>query len=417
MSRVVSFQAVEKKVPVVALPEGGGVAPEIRTAPAERDLRIDFMRGAVMFILLTIHVEYFSWLNLFTWERVGIVSGGEGFVILAGVVLGMVYSRRFARDGMRASLTKLWDRAVQLYRVNVVIVAAVFLLSVAVPFLDLSEIMTFTDRGSGTTYQLFPAPNTPLVSVAGRILLLRAGPHQVQILGLYVVLLMITPVLLWLMNAGKTRSLLLFSWILYFYNAAGSIMPTHAQFEYAFPLLTWQLIFVHGLAVGFHKEKLTEWMEGPWRKPVLAAAAIVAAAGFFLAQNNPNPALPGWAHINVIGADSFRAFYGAYCQKNSLGLFRLLNYAAILTVGYVILGRGWKFFNRALGWLLIPIGQASLYVFIVHLGIILAASAVMPFGFRKDPLSITLATLIHIGAILAAWTMVKTKFLFRWIPR
>jgi uncharacterized membrane protein len=43
-------------------------------ASEERDLRIDFIRGMVMLILIVVHIEMFSAYNFILWERIGVVS-------------------------------------------------------------------------------------------------------------------------------------------------------------------------------------------------------------------------------------------------------------------------------------------------------------------------------------------------------
>lgn len=83
-----------------------------------RDTRIDFIRGWVMLVLIVVHTEFFSLWNILVWERVGMISGGEGFVLLAGVVLGMVSRQRIARKGWGEASRRLIDRALQLYRVH-----------------------------------------------------------------------------------------------------------------------------------------------------------------------------------------------------------------------------------------------------------------------------------------------------------
>ena len=120
-------------------------APTPGSPVPERDLRIDFLRGLVMFVLVVIHIELVSVLTFFAWERVGLISGGEGFVILSGVVLGMVSRKRVETRGWSYSVARLVDRSVQLYRVNVAVVLSVLLLSL-VPFLNTLEVRSFTDR-------------------------------------------------------------------------------------------------------------------------------------------------------------------------------------------------------------------------------------------------------------------------------
>jgi len=61
---------------------------------ATRDLRIDFMRGLVFVLLFATHFRYQSWFALVAWERIGVVSSAETFIILAGVVTGAVYGKK-----------------------------------------------------------------------------------------------------------------------------------------------------------------------------------------------------------------------------------------------------------------------------------------------------------------------------------
>jgi hypothetical protein len=53
------------------------------------------------------------------WERIGVVSGGEGFVILSGFVTGFVSRKRMEESGWKPAAGKLFVRAMQLWRVNV----------------------------------------------------------------------------------------------------------------------------------------------------------------------------------------------------------------------------------------------------------------------------------------------------------
>jgi len=76
--------------------------------------------------------------------------------------------------------------------------------------------------------------------------------------------------------------------------------------------------------------------------------------------------MPDWAKISVIPEDTFRAIYAMWFKKNTLGLGRILNYAVVLTLAYYALTRYWVVFQRLFGWYFIPIGQASLYAFVIH---------------------------------------------------
>jgi hypothetical protein len=232
----------------------------------------------------------------------------------------------------------------------------------------------------------------------------------------------VAPLGLAMLAAGRTHALLALSWILYFANAAYPKTPTGAQFEYAFPLLTWQVLFFHGLAVGFHWTKLHAFFKRRAGKGLLVACIVIAAACAVFAQGTTNLLLPAWARFDVWPVGFYDHTWGAWCQKNTLGLLRLLDYGVFLVVVYAILSRWWSRFQRVLGWFLVPLGQATLYVFILHIFAVAAASRVIPFGLFgvNEPSSLprlALATLLHTAELAVLWLMVRYKVLFRWIPR
>jgi hypothetical protein len=103
--------------------------------------------------------------------------------------------------------------------------------------------------------------------------------------------------------------------------------------------------------------------------------------------------------------------------KNSLGILRILDDACVLIVSYGFLTVFWRPVDRALGWFFIPLGQASLYVFIVHIAFVALIGDVLPFGFPLDHPHFWLNTLGHTFAMVSLWLMVRYRVLFRWIPR
>src|SRR5271157_3285417 len=107
---------------------------------AERDLTIDMIRGLVMMSAVTAHISLFSLYGFFFWERIGIVSGAEGFVILSGVVIGMAYKRYLAEHGWGATTWKFFQRAVLLWRANVIVILSIALLNYL--HVNVREIMT-----------------------------------------------------------------------------------------------------------------------------------------------------------------------------------------------------------------------------------------------------------------------------------
>lgn len=384
---------------------------------SSRDLRFDFLRGAVMLVMIVVHIEVFSLFDFIAWERAGVVSGAEGFVILSGVVVGMVYGRKIAQIPFGESALKVLARAAQLYRVNLAIIGSILLLRY-LPGFDTTQVATFTDRVSGRAYPLFPFAGMRTEDFVTQVVYLRVGPHQTQVLGLYVYLMVLAVPALYLMARGRTALLLVASWATYALQALLPTRPTTAQFEFAFPLLTWQLLFMHGLAVGFHRDALAAFSKRPAAKWLIGAAIAITLALAFFAQNTPNVLIPSYARLHLIPAATYRRIYRAFCQKSTLGLLRILDDAALLTVAYTTLTVFWKPLKRAFGWYFIPIGQSSLYAFIMHLYIALLASNVVQFGFDANSSPPLLRnTLVHAAALATAWLLVRYRVLYRWIPR
>src|SRR5947209_17207026 len=94
-----------------------------------RDLRIDWLRGLAMTCVIVNHSRMSSLLSWFSYERFWVVTAAEVFVVLSGVVLGMVYGRRLARDGWLVVVRGLSRRAVLLYVSFIAVTVSLLLIS------------------------------------------------------------------------------------------------------------------------------------------------------------------------------------------------------------------------------------------------------------------------------------------------
>jgi hypothetical protein len=386
-----------------------------------RDLRLDFMRGFVIPLLFASHFEYFSALMFIGWERIGVVSTAEIFVILSGIVVGMVYGKKVKKDGLSAAMPGLVSRSVDLYRVSVMMILIVGAIRY-IPWIDSTVITTFHDPYGGNTYQLYPPLDASIFQVISKALLLQIGPHQFQIIGMYVAMfILITPFAFFMLHSGRVKLLLGLSWVIYLINygmpepapATAAIRLTGAQFEYAFPILAWQLIYVHGVAAGYYKQALLEFFTTQWGKAVLYASIALSIGFIVFSFNHPLPQFPAWAQLHFVPADVFNQLYNEYFQKYKLGVGRLINAVVLFISIYALMTRCWQPINKALGWFFIPLGQASLYVFFIHVFLLLAISNTPLPGYHNFWIN----TGIHAGLLALVWVMVKKEFLFKWIPR
>ncbi|RVU84024.1 hypothetical protein EOL70_14565 [Leucothrix sargassi] len=387
---------------------------------ATRDLRLDFMRGIVIPLLFASHFEYFSALMYIGWERIGIVSTAEIFVILAGVVVGMVFGKKLRNEGLAAAMPALMDRSIKLYMTNVVLILIIAAMRY-IPELDSTIITTYHSPYSGKTYPLFPSMDSGIFNLLHQTLLLRIGPHQFQIVGMYVVMfILVTPFVFFMLSCKRVGMLLGLSWVIYLINfgapepnpGSPAYRPTQAQFEYAFPIYAWQLIYVHGIVAGYYKKEVVAFFTNKaLGKALLYLSFILTAAFIFLTWHNPLDEFES-VRLRFLSTDTFHWLNGNYFQKYKLGPGRLLNVAVVLITMYALLTRFWVPISKALGWFFIPLGQASLYVFYVHIFFLLIL-ANTPLPEMND---FWINTAIHAGLLISIWIMVRTRFLFKIIP-
>ena len=399
--------------PALLQKEGGKTIVWRYSLPGNRDLRIDFMRGIALVMMVVAHTEVMSIFNIFTWERFGLTTGAEGFVILSGFMLGMLNRARLQKAVLLTISWGLYLRAWKIYRVNIIIILS-FLLLGYLPFINLFEVTHFTDRFSGTSWSLYPV--TPQIKETwfNIILYLQIGPHQTQILGLYIFLLLLSPLFLGMLHKGKVYWLLGFSLLVYCCWQRWPVRVTPSQFEFAFPLLAWQFIFVLGMSSGWYKEELLSFARTPAGKVAIVALVIVALLLGFVAQNHTNPFMPPALLMHVIPPAEFNAFYHTWAAKNGLGPIRVLNDISLMVAVYLLLTWCWQPLYRLAGWFLIPLGQRSLYTFILHVYVVLAVSQFVTFDLRHQAWIVN--TVIHAVALGVLWLLAKYNVAARWIP-
>ncbi|MDP9999320.1 OpgC domain-containing protein [Pseudarthrobacter sulfonivorans] len=389
--------------------------------PSKRDSRVDLLRGLAIVFVVVNHLGMTSLFQLLTQEAVGFVSGAELFVLFSGLVVGMVYGPRVKDDfGKVVDLTS--RRAGKLYVTALAVLIGVFLLSL-LPFFQTDALTTYVDQGTGgaghnaagRTYDLYAGMETLLqfpvpAQVLPAIVLLQFGPWQFNVMGLYVVLLLASPLILAALNRGKALWVLGGTLGIYAAGAATRVRLLPSQFEDSFPLLVWQVLFVVGLVAGYHRRRIVAWLSAHhW---VVVASTVLAFVFAFLSWCNPYLANGFDLRLAVIPDTAYRAMYDAFFARTYLDPGRLLNVLVLVVAAYAFLTAYWKPVERALGWFLIPLGQATLYVFIMHV-VLIAVIANIPALRQGDILVNTAAYAVILGLL---WVMVKKRVLFGIIP-
>lgn len=390
----------------------------------KRDRRVDFLRGVAIVFVVVDHLGIGTLYQAMSHESLGVLSGAELFVLLSGVVLGVV-SRPRIEQGLFEAVDRSWARARKLYLWALIVPLVVYALS-WLPALNTQVVTTFVDEGTGaagegaagTIYSLFGGlerlfayPADP--SVVPQLLGLRYGPWQFNILGLYVVLLLVSPFLLGALKGHHTVAVIAGSLTLY---AIGQVTHPHilpSQSEDGFPVLVWQVLFVLGLVGGYHRTEVIAWFKTIPGRVTLGACLILALALGVFAWGNTYVANDYDVRIALLPDDLYREIYSAWFQRTYLEPGRLLNVLVWTVSAYAVLSAFWRPLDRVMGWFLIPLGQATLYVFIVHVFLIIAVANI-PALHENRLWTNTLGATV---ALVVTWTMVKSRFLFRLIPR
>ena len=387
-----------------------------------RDLRIDLFRGFIILAVVVTHIEVAGPLSYVTLHAIGAITGAEMFVFLSGLVLGMVYPLGVRKFGELKAATGALRRAGKQYVVTLVVILIVFALGF-IPFLGTDAITTFTDRGTGTnglgaegrTYDLYPNGDRlldypPPWYAIRQFLQLEMGPWPFNIMGLFVVLSLAIPAAMWLIRRRMWWVVLAVSWALYLWRSFVPDAPAlPSQFEAVFPLFLWQVLFTHGLVAGYYRRQITKALTSlPGR--IITGVAVVAYAGVLVYL---------WAGYTYgfeptpFPADFYESLYGTAYQRVDMQWGRLLDVVLVVICVYAILTVFWKPINAVIGWLWIPLGQASLYVFVWQVFFALAVASIPGL----DRTNVLIGTAIHAGLIMLVWFMVKKKFLFKVIPR
>jgi hypothetical protein len=359
--------------------------PREWSARARRDVALDLLRGLAMVILVINHTALESPLRDATRA---VLSAAEVLVMVSGVVVGMVFGRRWLEHGARATTRLLVLRARKLYVASVVVVGLVGL-ALLVPFLG-AEALAISPRVGVDTYAYDSAWRTAL-----SIVTLEAGPWQFNILGFFITVLLAAPLVLAALARGWWPVVLGTSVALYLAGRTTGVDVLPAQSERAFPLLVWQLLFVGGMVLGWQRDAVAAWVH-PRRKLVWGVIGATAVTLTVLRLALPRDV--------------------AIFHKGSLAPLRILLMASVAAAIYGVLRHHEAAAERRLGPVLLPLGRNSFYVFIVHVFACLALASV-PFLAPGEALGPIGNVLVQIAVVAAMVVLVRRRVLFRWIPR
>ena len=364
----------------------------MREGGSGRDRNIDILRGYCIVAMVTGHMLYPSLPNAIT--HVQLAFGGEmGFVFLSGFVLGMVHPRRVQRDGRRGAMLKLVRRAGTLWLAHVVVLAAAMLAREA------------TGLGKWVPP---PAEVGGWANALLAIATLRLQPDLFDILPMYVLFLLLSPVVLALLERGRWLIALGASTAVWALAQVGpgwmgwpwSVPGYHPGFRPG----AWQLLFFGGMCVGYHRATL-EQVVWPRIRGVALPAAYGASIVLFAWSQTIRPALglrhlmPDWLFQAVFDREPCRAG-------------RILYFLTMLVVAYHALRhvRWPPLAQRVFTWLEV-FGTRSLYTFLLQTVLAFAIS-MAPAAWTPRPVREVAMAAIIVGL----YGMARHRVLGRVIP-
>ncbi len=362
-----------------------------------RDLRLDLLRGFAVLVMVVDHFGGSSWLYLITGNNNFFTSGAEAFVLISGMVVGIVYGAIARRDGLKAATKKALERALTLYKLTVVLTLA---------FAAVSDYFQLpwaqgVDIGNPLEFAL-------------NVVLLRQTYYLADIPLMYTLLMAVSPIGLFFLIKNRTSLLVIGSflvWLGFQYVNSQQIIILPIIGNTTFHPAAWQLIFFWAMAVGYHRDAL-------WKKFSRLPQSLyfaVATLLFIWLLHLYSTELRVLA--KMYPAFDMQAIVGELFNKSTVAPGRILAVVIVFQFGYLLLTYFWKPIWTAVGWFFTPLGQNSLYGYTMHVVIIGLFYVILPYLPGHITERGLINTSLQLAVLGALWFMIRRHFAFDIVPR
>lgn len=374
-----------------------GSKPDSKPA-SRRILALDLLRGYFLFDMVLNHLNY--WPNLLDWTDARgqlFATGAEGFFLISGIVLGIVRGQKLRDQPLGVASKLLLKRSLQLYITYIV------------------SILIFTLAGwwffmhnPGLKYGIAP-PNTPFLQVLWQTLTFQYIYGWADYLRMYAAFLLVSPLVIWLLRKGKWWIVMGVSVIIWAvvprpdWPANMFLQPYH-----------WQLLFFGGMTIGFNWDRLSAWwLSRPLKARKIFIAMLVSLTSVAVAFNVFLVFSPYLGHTAIDFATLIKNQLALPFSKENLGFWRVIFSTACFASGLWLFMRFDTTIKKYFGWLLVPFGTNSLYVYTVSAFLVFFVQLIVPTGSTNLPVNAVLTF-----AVLAIiWVMIRYRILFKVIPR
>jgi hypothetical protein len=372
-----------------------------RNKPAGRLIELDILRGFLLLWMTLTHLP--TKVSVVSNQTFGFVSGAEGFIFLAGFMVGQLEVRREKKGGEWATLRDLARRTARIYSYHLALIFIAFTV-----FAEIAVRLQRPAVENLFSYFLQSKGEATLAAV-----LLQYRPSLLDILPMYVVFMVLTPLARRASRRWGWDPVIYISFAIWVSAQFGIRAYLYRHFRPfgiwvpesstgAFDLYGWQLLWIVALALGTlcadsvagcvpaqgerHELGMPAW---------LVNLSVVVAGVFLVLRYSP---LDHWVDPNLLGW---------LIDKWHLGPVRVINFAAIA----IVLAR----FGSRLAALrvfspLALLGQASLEVFCVHVLCCLAGDSLsltpdpnLPWGMQIPLLVVTVSLLFLTAVAHRGW--------------
>lgn len=298
---------------------------------------IDMLRGVCLVEMMANHLPA----NLLTSaarETLGFISAAEGFVFLSGFVAGWLSRKIDRRQGPPFVRRRFLGRAAELYAIYCLILTS------------LLGCLAFGGHRFDGWARLLDLDGKLDRAWIFAITFVRQ-PQYLDIFPMYCLFVLLVPLIIAQLRAGRKSWVMAASAILWtgsqFWTGANPFANVHLGY---FNLFSWQLLFTAGVILGYQKEARPGATAQPtWAIALSSTLCVVLLVVKYMVR------------LNFYTPDGGLA---ALVEKPTLGLARLINFAALACMVQAILrlwgaqiARTWV--SRQLAFL----GQHSLAVF------------------------------------------------------
>ncbi|MEC4717801.1 OpgC domain-containing protein [Noviherbaspirillum sp. CPCC 100848] len=318
---------------------------------------LDMLRGLMLILMFVTHLptRFSSMLS----QPFGFVSAAEGFVMLSAFMAGMVYAGKGLRDGIPAMRNAFIARALKIYACHAALL--LFLFSV------MATVGLLRDQRALTDLLGFYL-NNPLAGLWGGLLLIY-NPPLLDILPLYIMFMLLSPLILEIGLRRGWQGIFAVSialWVMAQTRISETlydvfVILTDFQVPYretgSFETYAWQFLWVLGLWMGAKMAKGELKDRKPFPKALIAVCLLYAAVMLIWRYVAGQVPIQGDSMINHL------------FDKWHLGPFRLLNFFAMVIL-IMHFGDAIKARLPRIG-ALETMGAASLPVFCAHLVVVL----------------------------------------------